>query len=218
MKKTIFKYIFLFICLMIQSNNIVAMNNHSKNAYQGTGAFQCDICLNYYKSKSRLNQHKKCVHVEKLFQCTHCPDRFKTKTHLNLHQAVHSKEKPFPCAMCSRSYRYKYSLIEHQKDHCQRYQTQWKQNVVALPISQNNFTSSYSYSLILMENKRRINSLALQSRQQQQALLNYPMPTHNNFTYYPSNANSTIFNDLAGASDYKNINTLEDPFLTLQYK
>jgi len=196
MKKTIFKYIFLFTYLMIQNNHIVAMN-HDKNIILDTEPLQCDICFNYYYSIARLKQHKSSVHVEKLFQCTLCPDRFKTKTQLNSHQAVHSSKKPFPCTMCSRSYKYKCSLVEHQKDHSQRHQTP-----------------------IFLQHKRLINILALQPIQQQQVKSNYPityMPTHNNFTYY-SNANVTNFNDLVGASDYKNINTLEDPFLTLQYK
>jgi uncharacterized Zn-finger protein len=186
---------------MIQNNNIVAMYNNVKNIALDTRSFQCDICHKYYNKKPNLNQHKKSVHTEKLFQCTLCPARFKTKTHLNIHQGKHSNEKPFSCTRCQKSYKSKKSLINHQKRNHSQHKPQWKQNV-------------YSSSLILMENKRLINALALHAIQQQQALLNCQttyMPTQNSFIY-PPNANITIFNDLAGASDYKTTNELEQDF------
>ncbi|XP_041986010.1 zinc finger protein 468-like isoform X2 [Aricia agestis] len=77
--------------------------------------YTCDYCLKEWKSKSRLLDHIKSVHVEKQFGCDICSKMFTNKAALFSHTIVHTGDRPFSCDICGKSFAHRSTLYNHNK-------------------------------------------------------------------------------------------------------
>ncbi|KAG7297052.1 hypothetical protein JYU34_019985 [Plutella xylostella] len=93
------------------------LNSHDEG--EGTVTFPCTACAQKFKTKDRLEAHRKSVHRKRKFPCKFCPTDYDTRKelfkHLRKHQKVQlmefkimseiveSKQK-LKCIMCNKSF------------------------------------------------------------------------------------------------------------------
>ena len=65
----------------------------------------CSQCDKYFRSRFRLNAHKKTHVHDKPFFCDHCGKPFKKSENLKVHIRIHTEEKPYSC-------QHKYSITQ----------------------------------------------------------------------------------------------------------
>ncbi|XP_052745563.1 zinc finger protein 99 isoform X11 [Bicyclus anynana] len=77
---------------------------------------RCLLCPKVYITRSLLNNHVKSVHKkEKKHECDVCHNFFYTKSDLLRHSVTHTGEKKFSCSLCNSTFATKDSLRRHMK-------------------------------------------------------------------------------------------------------
>ena len=70
----------------------------------------CSQCDKYFRSRFRLNAHKKTHVHDKPFFCDHCGKPFKKSENLKVHIRIHTEEKPYSCQQCTKIFNYPSNL------------------------------------------------------------------------------------------------------------
>lgn len=78
--------------------------------------FKCRFCSKVFITKSLCNNHLKSVHLkEKCHECDICHNFFYTKSDVARHKVTHTGEKNFSCNMCQNPFASKDSLRRHMR-------------------------------------------------------------------------------------------------------
>lgn len=78
--------------------------------------FKCNICAKSFITKSLCNNHLKNVHLkQKNHECDVCHNFFYTKSDVLRHKVTHSGVKNFSCSLCNNPFASKDSLRRHMK-------------------------------------------------------------------------------------------------------
>ncbi|XP_026749373.2 zinc finger protein 271-like isoform X2 [Galleria mellonella] len=78
--------------------------------------FACAVCSKIFITKSLCNNHTKNVHMkEKNHECNVCHNFFYTKSDVLRHSVTHTGEKKFSCGTCNGPFATKDSLRRHMK-------------------------------------------------------------------------------------------------------
>ncbi|KRX83010.1 Zinc finger protein [Trichinella sp. T6] len=75
--------------------------------------YQCDICKNFYSSKSALDRHTFIHTGEKRFSCGQCGKKFIQQPSLTSHENGHLQKKPHECKICGSRFTQKGNLCTH---------------------------------------------------------------------------------------------------------
>ncbi|XP_055906351.1 zinc finger protein ZFP2-like [Eupeodes corollae] len=120
--------------------------NRNELETENNATFQCDVCMKFIPSLSKLKLHTRQFHVRKDYvcsicntkleqitqrkyynhmnthrskehKCSYCDKAFIQKIHLINHERIHTKEQPFECDECGKKYRQEITLQEHKLTH-----------------------------------------------------------------------------------------------------
>ncbi|XP_050303673.1 zinc finger protein 652-like [Anthonomus grandis grandis] len=92
------------------------LNLHKKKEHGGTKDFECTTCGKQFFERMHLKRHIDKTHKNiRPYVCDYCGKTFKSKNHIKIHERIHSKEAPFSCNMCGDSFKMKLTLRSHLK-------------------------------------------------------------------------------------------------------
>lgn len=90
----------------------------------------CDICSNFYYSRSLLEEHKHAIHEtqfvdeslpivtrQKSYKCDDCDKTFNTRSNLKVHKRIHMGIRDYTCEQCGKSFLQKGVLKNHMLIH-----------------------------------------------------------------------------------------------------
>ncbi|KRY34646.1 Zinc finger protein [Trichinella spiralis] len=75
--------------------------------------YQCDICKNFYSSKSALDRHTFIHTGERRFSCGQCGKKFIQQPSLTSHENGHLQKRPHVCKICGSTFTQKGNLCTH---------------------------------------------------------------------------------------------------------
>uniref|UniRef100_A0AAR5PKG9 Protein krueppel n=1 Tax=Dendroctonus ponderosae TaxID=77166 RepID=A0AAR5PKG9_DENPD len=92
------------------------LNLHKKKEHGGTKDFECTTCGKKFFERMHLKRHVDKTHKNiRPYVCDFCGKSFKSKNHIKIHERIHSKETPYNCHMCGESFKMKLTLRTHLK-------------------------------------------------------------------------------------------------------
>ncbi|XP_075229758.1 uncharacterized protein LOC142329235 [Lycorma delicatula] len=75
---------------------------------------QCDICKQYFRSSSRVAEHKRIKHtLERPYKCPYCPSSFHVGNLLKYHLCTHTRQYPHTCSTCNKGFPSRHKLALH---------------------------------------------------------------------------------------------------------
>lgn len=86
--------------------------------YKQELGWQCDLCVETFKTMSRLEEHCRDEHAGRgCFECNFCGLRLMTKTTLTRHIKLHLTKNEGTCSICNRNFSRLDNLSNHYKNH-----------------------------------------------------------------------------------------------------